>query len=72
MKKIYLLLSAVAISFGSYAQLSLTKAANEPTVGDLKPVKGFDSVGVVPKSTGAGHANYCEKTYHTITDLWIN
>jgi hypothetical protein len=54
MKKIYLVLSAVAISFGSYAQLSLTKAANEPVAGDSKNVKGFDSLGVVPKNTGTG------------------
>jgi len=54
MKKIYLLFSAVAMSFGSYAQLSLTKAANEPVAGDSKITKGFDSLGVVPKNTGAG------------------
>ncbi len=54
MKKIYLVLSAVAISFGSYAQLSVTKAANEPVAGDSKMIKGFDSIGVVPKNTGAG------------------
>lgn len=54
MKKIYLVLSAVAISFGSYAQLNLTKAANEPVAGDSKIVKGFDSISVVPKNTGSG------------------
>lgn len=54
MKKIYLVLCALAISFGSYAQLNLTKAANEPVIGDSKIIKGFDSVGVVPKNTGAG------------------
>jgi hypothetical protein len=54
MKKIYVLLSAMTISFGSYAQLSLTKAANEPVTGDFALTKGFDSTGVVPKNTGAG------------------
>ncbi len=54
MKKIYLVLSAIAISFGSYAQLTLTKAANEPVIGNSNIIKGFDSLGVVPKNTGAG------------------
>jgi len=67
MKKIYLLLSAMTISLGSLAQLSLTKAANEPVVGDYNWVKGFDSVGVVPKNTGAGLSwNFSSFTQNTV------
>lgn len=38
----------------SNAQLTLTKAANEPVVGDIKNIKGFDTVAVFPKNTGTG------------------
>lgn len=54
MKKIYLVLSALSIFSYSQAQLSLTKAFNEPASGDSYVKKGYDSVGVVPKSTGTG------------------
>lgn len=54
MKKIYLtLLSGLFISQFASAQLTLTKAANEPIVGDTESKKGYDSVGVIPKNTGA-------------------
>lgn len=36
------------------AQLTLTKAANCPTIGDLVTLKEYDSTGVVPKATGTG------------------
>jgi len=54
MKKIYLVLSAIGIFSYSHAQLSLTKAFNEPIVGNTYNKKGFDSAGVVPKATGTG------------------
>lgn len=53
MKKIYLLLSAIALTGGITAQ-TITKAANEPTSGDIRLKKQFDSVGVVPKNSGSG------------------
>jgi hypothetical protein len=55
MKKIYLtLLSGLFISQLSTAQTTLTQAANEPIIGDIWTNKGWDSVGTVPKTTGAG------------------
>lgn len=54
MKKIYLLFSAFALSVGVQAQVTLTKAANEPASGEIQSKKQFDSVGVVPKNTGSG------------------
>ncbi|MCE3228088.1 MAG: secreted fungalysin-like metallopeptidase [Bacteroidetes bacterium] len=54
MKKIYLtLLSGLFISQLSTAQ-TLTQAANEAIIGDSWTNKGWDSVGTVPKTTGAG------------------
>ena len=53
MKKIYFTLSALLILNLSQAQ-TLTKAANEPVIGDSQTTKGYDSVGVVPKAIGAG------------------
>jgi hypothetical protein len=54
MKKIYLVIFISAFTFGMKAQLTLTKAANEPVASDINSKKYYDSVGVVPKSTGAG------------------
>lgn len=53
MKKIYLLLSAIALT-GSITAQTLTKAANEPASGDIRAKRQFDSVGTVPKNTGSG------------------
>ena len=54
MKKIYLSLIAFALFNTSRAQLTLTQAANEPVVGNIHSYKLYDSVGVIPKATGAG------------------
>lgn len=55
MKKIYLAVFAVlAISMPLSAQLTLTKAANEPVAGDVNITKGYDSTTAVPKTKGAG------------------
>ncbi len=60
-------MALASISFAN-AQLSLTKANNEPAVGDLTIKKGFDSVGVVPKNTGAGLTwNFGAYTQNTVT-----
>jgi len=53
MKKIYFVLGALGMFHISNAQLSLTQAANEPAVGESVLRKGYDSVGVIPKNTGA-------------------
>jgi len=52
MKKIYLLITVVGMALNTNAQLSLTQAANEPVPGNFINNTRFDSVGVVPKSTG--------------------
>ncbi|MBK9285192.1 MAG: T9SS type A sorting domain-containing protein [Sphingobacteriaceae bacterium] len=53
MKKIYLTLCSVLLCAISNAQ-TLTALANEPSQGDVNSKKKYDSVGVVPKNTGAG------------------
>jgi len=55
MKKIYFSLLLIAGTLQiSNAQLSLTKAANEPVIGDINNRQQYDSTTVVPKATGSG------------------
>ena len=55
MKKIYFSLLLIAGSVQmSIAQLSLTKAFNEPVIGDYTMRQYYDSTTAVPKTTGAG------------------
>jgi len=54
MKKIYLASLAIGVFSYAHAQLSLTKAFNEPIIGNTYNKKGFDSTGIVPKATGTG------------------
>jgi len=54
MKKIYLSLFALLGVFTLNAQLTLTKAANEPIIGDLDKRTEYDSTVVIPKNTGTG------------------
>lgn len=68
MKKIYFVLSALILFNYSHAQLTLTQAANEPAIGESVTKKGYDSVGVVPKNTGAGlNWNFSAYTQNTVT-----
>ncbi|MES2567409.1 MAG: T9SS type A sorting domain-containing protein [Bacteroidota bacterium] len=53
MKKIYLSIIAGAFVMTANAQLSLTQAFNEPVISDVQAVRNYDSVGVIPKNTGA-------------------
>ncbi len=54
MKKIYLtILTTLAFTQISNAQLTLTKAANEPAIGDLEFRKRFDSTAALPNTPGA-------------------
>lgn len=53
MKKIYLSIIAVTIAFSANAQLTLTKAFNEPVLGDVNTTETFDSVAVLNNSTGS-------------------
>ncbi len=55
MKKIYL--SLLALSFIiqlSKAQLTLTKAFNEPVIGNVNTRQQYDSTTAIPKTTGVG------------------
>jgi hypothetical protein len=57
MKKIYILFSlALGFNLSSNAQLTLTKAANEPIVGDIQTIKKYDTVSVFPKNIGLGQS----------------
>ncbi len=70
MKKIYLTILAGALAFTVNAQLTLTKAFNEPVIGNVHTKKGYDSVGVVPKSTGASQTwNFSTLVTNTITEV---
>lgn len=70
MKKIYILFTVTLFAgFSASAQLSLTKAANEPVIGDVFPKQAYDSVGAVPKSTGAGQTwNFSTMTVNSATE----
>jgi len=56
MKKLYItLFFGLFINQITTAQLSLTKAFNEPVVGNSETKKGYDSLAlIVPKNTGVG------------------
>ena len=53
MKKIYSLIIVLALSFSAIAQPTLTKAFNQPILGDVNSKFICDSVGVVPKNAGS-------------------
>jgi hypothetical protein len=67
MKKIYLaILSTLAFTQISNAQLTLTKAANEPIIGDLEFRKRFDSTAALPNTPGANQTwNFTAITSNT-------
>ena len=53
MKKIYLSIITLSFVLSANAQLSLTKAFNEPVLGDVNTKQGYDSVSVLPQNIGA-------------------
>ncbi len=53
MKNVYLLITVLAIACSVNAQVTLTKAFNEPVLGNTITKQLYDSVGIVPKNTGA-------------------
>ncbi len=67
MKKIYLaILTTLAFTQISNAQLTLTKAANEPIIGDLEFRKRFDSTAALPNTPGANQTwNFTAITSNT-------
>jgi hypothetical protein len=54
MKKIYFLFTALVIGFNSQAQLTITKTANQPVVGDVVFYGSYDSTTAVSKAVGSG------------------
>jgi hypothetical protein len=71
MKKIYLCAFTVLISSQFVnAQLTLTKAANEPVIGDVHSKQGFDSTGVLPVNTGSNQLwNFSAITANTVVGV---
>lgn len=52
MKKIYLTILSSLFILGANAQLSLTKAFNEPIIGDVNYKTEFDTLAALPNSSG--------------------
>ena len=70
MKKIYFTILAGALAFTVSAQLTLTKAFNEPVIGNVFTKKGYDSTTVIPKNTGAGQSwNFTSLVSNTVTEV---
>lgn len=64
--------SLLAICSFSQSNLTLTRAGQEPVVGDVYATQEFDSVGVVPKSTGINQVwNFSSDVQNTNTALSI-
>ena len=70
MKKIYLSIIAATIAFSANAQLTLTKAFNEPVLGDVNSKETFDSVAVLNNSTGLNQVwNFSALTSSSVTEV---
>lgn len=70
MKKIYLSIIAATIAFSANAQLTLTKAFNEPVLGDVNTKETFDSVAVLNNATGANQTwNFSALTSSSVTEV---
>lgn len=69
MKKIYLSILSFVCVTSINAQVTLTKAANEPVLGDLEMFHYFDSTAVLNNSTGANQMwNFSALTTGTLTE----
>lgn len=66
MKKIYFVLGALLSGSQMLAQLTITRANNEPVIGDVNTTKKYDSATVIPKTTGAS------QTWNFNTSLSVN
>jgi hypothetical protein len=72
MKKIYVLFLFGTVFSGLNAQISLTKANNEPVIGDVFPKQSYDSLGAVPKNTGANQIwNFSTMTVNSATETSV-
>lgn len=69
MKNIYTsIVFLLACHSFSQTQLTLTKAGQEPVVGDVHNTQGYDSVGTIPKSMGTNQNwNFTSVTQNTNT-----
>ncbi|MBP7809511.1 MAG: T9SS type A sorting domain-containing protein [Bacteroidia bacterium] len=70
MKKIYLSLFTIALAFTASAQLALTKAFNEPVVGNVNTQMGYDSTTAIPKNIGTGQSwNFTSLVTNTVVEV---
>lgn len=70
MKKIYLTILSFGLAFASQAQVTLTKAANEPVIGDMEMYQFYDTVSVLNNSTGTNQNwNFSALTSNTLTEM---
>lgn len=70
MKKIYLSIFTIVLMLSANAQLTLTKSFNEPILGDVDTQIGHDSVGVLPKNTGANQVwDFSALTTNTVVEV---
>ena len=70
MKKIYLSIIAATIAFTANAQLTLTKAFNEPVLGDVNTKEIYDSVAVLNNASGTNQVwNFSALTSSSVTEV---
>lgn len=71
MKKIYLSILSFGFTLASsYAQITLTKAANEPVLGDMEMYQYYDTVAVLNNATGSNQNwNFSALTTNTLTEM---
>jgi hypothetical protein len=70
MKKIYFTILSFGLTLASFGQVTLTKAANEPIIGDVEMYQYFDTVAVLNNSTGANQNwNFSALTSNTLTEM---
>lgn len=70
MKKLYTLcIALLLLTNSSRAQLTLTKATNEPVVGDIRNAVSYDTVTALPKNTGANQSwNFSNMSANSFTE----
>lgn len=70
MKKIYFTILSFGLTLASFGQVTLTKATNEPIVGDVEMYQYFDTVAVLNNSTGTNQNwNFSALTSNTLTEM---
>lgn len=70
MKKIYLSILSLGLAFTATAQLTLTKAFNEPVIGNVNTKMGYDSTTAIPKNTGTAQTwNFTSLVTNTVVEV---